>query len=248
VGNDPLITIEVSKSRSLAFYEHFLVYKGAQINYEKIQGISYLLTHTTNSVNLIPTHNSTSFEIKIEADGKVHTVSSSATSAILFSGKSQKEKQETFGKLVYILDNLIKPFVLRNLVVKYEKDTLLKIGSYLSITPEGLSKKRMWRSPEVLPWNEYYNSALSKGSVSIYRVDEKKKYKVFFSCSMSTLNSVVLPELLGYLFQKYSTVKQPEEALLEEAKFCQSCGNPINAKQKFCINCGANLSNSGATN
>lgn len=257
---EPLISINVSKNQTLVFYNSFLIYKGSRINYKDIDGMSYLLTRTKHSVNFIPTHTSSTFKIKLEANGQKYEVDSSATSFMFFQGKNQKEKEEIFGKLVYVLDNLIKPFVLINQLIKYGKENELKIGDSLTINSQGFFKKRFWRSPEVLPWDQYYNSVLHQGNFHIYKSDPAKKYKLFFSCSMSVMNTAIFPDLLNILFQSNGVVNQNEIKDLEKKKneiisteqqnldktggsknFCWSCSAPNEAEQKFCRHCGSKL-------
>ena len=256
----PLISINVSKSQTLVFYNSFLIYKGARINYKDINGMSYLLTRTKHSVNLIPTHTTSAFKIKLEANGQKFEVDSSDTSFMFFKSQSQKEKEETFGKLVYILDNLIKPFVLINQLIKYGKENELKIGDSLTINSKGFFKKKFWRSPEFLPWDQYYNSVLHQGNFHIYKSDPSKKYKLFFACSMSVMNTAIFPDFLNILFQSNGVVNQNEIKDLEKRKgelvsaeqqklekadgsknFCWSCSAPNEAGQKFCKHCGSKL-------
>lgn len=257
----PLISINVSKTQTLVFYNSFLIYKGARLNYKDIDGISYLLTRAKHSVNFIPTHTSSTFKIKLESNGQKYEVDSSATSFMFFQGKNQKEKEEIFGKLVYVLDNLIKPFVLINALIRYGKENELKIGDSLAINSKGFFKKRFWRSPEFLPWNKYYNSVLHQGNFHIYQSDTVKKYKLYFSCSMSVMNTAIFPDLLNILFQSNGVVSQEEIKDLEKKKgdlvstegkkldeagssknFCWSCSAPNEAGQKFCKHCGSKLS------
>lgn len=260
-ATQPLISINVSKSQTLVFYNSFLIYKGARLNYKDIDGISYLLTRTKHSVNLIPTHTTSAFKIKLEANGQKYEVDSSDTSFMFFKSQTQKEKEEIFGKLVYILDNLIKPFVLINQLIKYGKESELKIGDSLIVNSKGFFKKRFWRSSEFLPWNQYYNSVLHQGNFYIYKSDPSKKYKLFFACSMSVMNTVIFPDFLNILFQNSGVVNQEEIKDLEKRKselvsseqknldkvdglknFCWSCSAPNEAGQKFCRHCGSKLS------
>jgi len=256
----PLISINVSKTQTLVFYNSFLIYKGLRINYKDIDGMSYLLTRTKHSVNFIPTHTSSTFEIKLEANGQQYKISSSSTSFMFFQSKNQKEKEKIFLKLVYILDNLIKPFVLINQLIKYGEENELKIGDSLTINSKGFSKKRFWRSPEILPWDQYYNSVLHQGNFYIYKSDPSKKYKLYFTCSMSVMNTAIFPDLLNILFQKKGVVNQDEIKDLKKKKselvsteqqeldkengsknFCWSCSAPNEAGQKFCRHCGSKL-------
>lgn len=258
---EPLISINVSKTQTLVFYNSFLIYKGARINYKDIDGVSYLLTRTKHSVNLIPTYTTSAFKIKLEANGLKYDVDSSDVSFMFFKSQSQKEKEEIFGKLVYILDNLIKPFVLINQLIKYGKENEFKIGDSLIINAKGFFKKRFWRSPEFLPWDQYYNSVLHQGNFHIYKFDPSKKYKLFFTCSMSVMNTAIFPDFLNILFQSRGIVNQEEIKDLEKKKsgivsneqekfdkaenpknFCWSCSAPNEAGQKFCRHCGSKLS------
>ncbi|MDD3940309.1 MAG: zinc ribbon domain-containing protein [Candidatus Pacebacteria bacterium] len=257
----PLISINVSKTQTLVFYNSFLIYKGARLNYKDIDGMSYLLTRTKHSINFIPTHTSSAFKIKLESNGKKYEVDSSETSFMFFASKSQKEKEEIFGKLVYILDNLIKPFVLINQLIKYGQGNELKIGDSLIANLKGFFKKRFWRSPEFLPWDQYFNSVLDQGNFHIYKSDPTKKYKLYFTCSMSAMNTVIFPDLLNILFQSNGVVNQEEIKDLEKKKdelvsmegekldsgessknYCWSCSAPNEAGQKFCKHCGSKLS------
>ena len=257
---EPLISINVSKTQTLVFYNSFLIYKGARINYRDIDGISYLLTRTKHSINFIPTHTSSSFSIKLLANGQKYEVGSSTNSFMYFQGKSQKEKEETFGKLVYVLDNLIKPFVLINQLIEYSKNGELKIGDSLTINSKGFFKKRFWRSPEFLPWDQYYNYVLHEGSFHVYKSDPSKKYKLYFACTMSVMNTAIFPDLLNILFQSNGVVNQEEIKDLEKKKeellptenqkankvggsknFCWSCSAPNEVGQKFCMHCGSKL-------
>lgn len=257
---EPLISINVSKTQTLVFYNSFLIYKGTRISYRDIDGISYLLTRTKHSINFIPTHTSSSFKIKLESNGQKYEVGSSESSFMFFASRSQKEKEEIFGKLVYVLDNLIKPFVLINRLIKYGKDNELKIGDSLTVNSKGFFKKKFWRSPEFLPWDQYYNSLLNQGNFYIYKSDPVKKYKLYFSCSMSIINTAVFPDLLNILFQSNGVVNQEEIKDLEKKKnepistedqkvnkvggsknFCWSCSAPNEAGQKFCMHCGSKL-------
>ncbi|MEK7131156.1 MAG: zinc ribbon domain-containing protein [Patescibacteria group bacterium] len=255
-ATEALISINVSKTQTLVFYDSFLIYKGTRLNYKDIDGMSYLLTRTKHSINFIPTHTSSTFKIKLEANGHKYEVDSSATSFMFFQGKNQKEKEEIFGKLVYVLDNLIKRFVLINQLIKYGKENELKIGDSLTINSKGFFKKRFWRSPEFLPWDQYYNSVLHQGNFHIYKSDPSKKYKLYFACSMSVMNTAIFPDLLNILFQSSGVINPEEIKDLEKKKdeivpdekakdgsknFCWSCSAPNETGQKFCKHCGSKL-------
>jgi predicted nucleic acid-binding Zn ribbon protein len=259
-ASKPLVSINVSKSQTLVFYNDFLIYKGSRINYRDIDGLSYLLTRTKHSINFIPTHTSNAFHIKLEANGQRYEIGSSATSFMFFESKSQKEKQEIFAQLVYILDNLIKPFVLINLLIRYSKGNKLYLGDSFIVNPKGFYKKRFWQKPDFLPWDQYYNSVLYQGYLYIYKNDVKEKYKPFFSCSMSIMNTAVMPDILNILFQDHGSLNEETVMGLEKRKseiitseeqkvaqvfgkgnYCWSCSAPNEMGQKFCMHCGSKL-------
>ncbi|MDO8443158.1 MAG: zinc ribbon domain-containing protein, partial [bacterium] len=256
----PIVSINISKTQTLVFYNEFLIYKGIRIKYKDIDGFSYSLTTTKHSINFIPTHTSSSFKIKLEAENNNYEINSSATSFMLFETNTQKEKKEIFGKIVYVIDNLIKPFALMNLLIKYAREKELKIGIYLTINSKGFYKKRFWRSPDFLSWDQYYNSVLDKGNFYILMKDDTKKYKQFFSCPISVMNAPVLPEFLNFLFQSNGLLNQDIIVDLEKRRtelislevqgknenseignFCWSCSAPNEIGQKFCTHCGSKL-------
>jgi len=256
--SDELLSINVSKTQTLVFYPTYLVYKGEKITYSDVQGMAYLFTRTRHSINFIPTHTSNEFTIKLEANGKVYNVGSSSAGFMFFQGQTEKDMRETFGKLVYVLDHVIKPFVLLNLLAKFDREKQIKIGD-ITINSQGLSRKRFLIKPDFINWDQFYNAVLHQGSLQILRQDTKKKYKMYFALSMSLMNAVVMPEFLGELYRRYSTPEQEvkkiaseeavsspvqlEEKVLvqNEKQFCWSCAGPVNKGQKFCTHCGSKL-------
>lgn len=257
---EPIISINVTKKLTVDFYENFLTYKDTHVDYKDLRGMSYLLTRTSHSINFIPTGTSIDFKIQLMTNDQTYVISSQETSFV-FNTKSKAEKEEIFGKLVYVIDILIKPLVVANLLTNYAKYGQLILGDSLTISPQGFYKKRMFRSPDFLPWNQYYNSALSQGSFYIYKKkNTEKKYATFFSCSMNVINASVMPEVLNFLFQKggridvgtiselgkanaepISPERESSKTIQQEDSFCGSCGNPIEGGAKFCPHCGSKL-------
>lgn len=261
MNQELLISINVSKNQTLLFYEDHLVYKGEVIKYADIEGISYLMTRTTTTVYFVPAGSTSNYNIKIKAKGKIHKIEFSAGTFFAGKGKTEKEKEELFAKFYIVIENVIKPYVVINLLLKFIDEKELNIDA-LKITEQGLYKKRTWRDPELLQWNQYYNAILEQGAVYIYKCDVKKKYKEFFTCSMDVMNAVVLPDLLNFLFQlegkidektkqelisrkeSYSstTPEFPKKEMNEKSGFCWSCGAPVEVDSKFCTHCGSKLS------
>ena len=122
MAQEPIIAINVSRSQTLLFYEHYLVYKGERINYTDIEGISYLLTRTTTTVYFVPAGSTSKYNIKIQANGKTHKIEFSAGTFFIGKGKTEKEKDELFAKFYAVIENLIKPHVVINLLLKFAKD------------------------------------------------------------------------------------------------------------------------------
>jgi len=256
IGEEPLITINISRNQTLLFYVNFLLYKGQRINYTDIDGISYLWTRTKHSVNFIPVGTSSKYSIKIDAGGKIDKIEFNSDSFLFGKSKSEKEKEELFVKFYTIIEKLIKPFVVINLLLKFAQEKEIKINS-LTISQDGLYRKRFWGEPEFLPWNQYYNSILKEGALHVYKADNKKKYKEYFTCSMDVINSVILPDFLSYLFGKKGTLDDKDQQelikfrnkIIEKAKitgqgnkmFCWSCAAPLDHNQKFCNHCGSKL-------
>lgn len=240
-SDDSLFSINISNTKTLSIYDDHIRYNGEDIRYVDVDGVSYLLTRQSNSINLIPTHNSTFFSVQINTKDKLYTIDSSTTSFMTFTGKKEEEIAEIFSKIVYIIDNIIKDFVIVNLYHKYETEGKITIGD-LTILPDGLYKKRsFWRKPEKLEWNNYYNAVLYKGHLQVLKEDKKKKYKLFTSISMGVLNAVILPEFLSIEFNKRSTKTIDTVALDNEGKFCPSCSGPVEANDTFCVHCGNKL-------
>jgi len=239
-----LLKLPVSRNSEIEFFQNFLIYKGEKILCSDIDGISYLYTRTKHSIKFIPTGTSHTYVIFIRARGILHKFS--------FSGQNN---QETFSKFVNAIETIVKPFVVVNLLLDYTKSNSLEIGD-LTITPAGLYKKRTWwRNPELLSWNEYYNSNIDKGNVFVLkRDDSKKEYSAFYTRTMSSLNAIVLPDVINFLFARKGvlddvTKKQIIERkaqlttasaqdAMQDLKRCLKCNEAINESQEFCASCG----------
>lgn len=255
-NKDFILGINITKKQTILFYTRYLKYKGQQIFYRDIIGISYLLTRTTSTVYFVPVSKTSNFEIKIETYDKKYRITSNDL-AFAFRNKNNEEKEQTFAKLMYVLESLIKPYVLINQLQIYSQNKLITVGS-LKLDAEGIHKKGIFGKGTVLAWDQYYNSQLSRGAVLIYRKDTKKDYKVFHQLSMIEMNAVILPEILNILFQfngrlEPGFIKEIQERKLElnklesdsrekeEEEYCHSCGAPINNSDVYCIHCGSKL-------
>ena len=249
-----LLKLGLSGNSEIEFFQNFLIYKGEKILYSDVDGIAYLYTKTRRSINLIPIGTSHSYYVSIKARGIAHKITFSS-----------EKNQDVFNKLANAVEVLVKPFVVVNLLLDYIKNNRLEIGG-LTITPEGISKKRTWRSPELLPWSQYYNSVINKGYVSVLKRDDKKKYVGFAGASMSSTNAVVLPDVMNFLFAKNGVLDEATRKQIIEKKTqlsaisaqdatirdtiedlstnprCAKCGEKmVEESQKFCGKCGSPL-------
>jgi hypothetical protein len=260
ISKEPLLTINVSKTQTLIFYSNFLVYKGQRINYTDIEGISYLCTRTSYGVYFVPLAKSSKYSIKIQTAGIIHKIEFSADSFSIGKSKGEKERDEIFVRFIYVMDKLIKPFVLINLLNKFSQEKQLKIAA-LTIKPDGLYRKGLFGKEEFLSWEQYHNAVLFQGSLVVNKLDNKKRAKQFFICPMDTINSVIMPAFLDFLFQYKGVIDEKNKQelinlkneMLEKARsqnfsdivtkkeFCWSCAAPIEFGQKFCNHCGTKL-------
>lgn len=257
MSTEPLISINVSSNKTLTFYEDYLIYKGIKIAYADIEGISYLWQRTTTSVYFVPAGSTSKYSIKLKVGDVIHDINFSSGTFFIGKGKSEKNTDELFKQFYVVLENLIKPYVVINILVKFAEEGELKIDK-LTIKPDGIYRKRTFGKPEYLPWDNYYNSTLESGILSVLKDDTKKKYKVFFNCSMGIMNAVVLPEVLQYLFSvngvlDKETIKNLQDsrkglansaeqhAVQNTGAFCWSCGGVVEPEQKFCTHCGSKL-------
>jgi hypothetical protein len=190
----PLISINISHSETVVFYNRYLLYKGKRVNYKDIFGIAYLLTHTTSRLNFVPMYNYDISKITLFANGKTMDIKSFAISPMKFQINSQKEKQEVYSKLVSVLNELIRPCVLLNLLYEYSKGYSIDIGS-LSIDQEGLHVEGGFlKNPKSITWSEYPEARLRSGYLNVYKAGH-----TFFDCSMLEINAVLVPTLLNNL-------------------------------------------------
>jgi len=244
-----LLKLELSKNSEIEFFPGHLVHNGEKVLYSDVDGVAYQYTTTQHRVNFVPVGKSHKFYVSIKALGKKHTIT--------FSGS---HNTEVYGKLANAVDVLIKPFVSVTLLLEFAKENKLEIAE-LTITPAGIYKKRTWRGPELLPWNQYYNSLIHKGHVQILKADEKKKYILFASPFMASTNAVVLPDVLNFLFSKQCILDEATRNQIIAKKMelvaisahdvaqvskaldaCPMCGEkPEEGGQKFCGKCGSPL-------
>jgi hypothetical protein len=240
-----LLAVDISKKETLEFYEHYLIYNGDKILYRDFNGVSYLYKRTSRSINFIPLGTTHEYFIDFLANGRQYKIKFSS-----------EEKYDAFIKICGAINSVIKKFILINLLTEYKEKGGLDIAS-LKINSQGIIKRKLFGRLETLSWPDVYNVECDKGYVQIYqRQNNEKKYKTFFTASMSTMNAVMLPELLSFLFQVNGVVdnaalkelQSNKEQLdkpshsVETVKVCGICNEEVRTQsQKFCAKCGSKL-------
>ena len=251
MNNEALLKVDISRNKTLEFFEEYLTYQGNRIFYADIDGVSYLWTRTRHSIYFVPVGTSNSYVIQIRHQNKTEKINLAG-----FLGK-ESERQGNFALLIKVIDSVMKPNVVRNLLKQIQNQGVIKIGN-LEINREGITKSTFF-SKDFLKWSEYFNTILDKGNVFVYK-NVNGKAKVFSQQSMGNINAVVLPDLLLVLFHskgdiesffagaskkiektevETNIVKEETPKKSEAVVFCNQCGNKINSFDKFCGKCGS---------
>jgi len=214
--DSPFLSIDISNSETVEFYNRYLIYKGDRVNYKEIDGIAYLHSRTTQSLNFVSLYNVANSKITLIAKGKIINIKSFAISPMRFQTNNQKGKQTIFTEIVYVLDQVIKPCILLNLLFDYAKGISIKIGS-LCIDQDGLYiEGGFLKNPKMITWSEYPKANLTAGNMVVYKGVGKNKS--FFTCSTLEINAVLVPDLLEMLSPckgKFSPTKELERVYKE---------------------------------
>lgn len=241
----PLLKLQLSWRSDIEFYQGFLVYKGEKILYSDIDGIGYLWTKTSHKVYGIPTGDSHSYYLSLRAKGIKHKIT--------FSGS---QNQDIFAKLVAAIDNLVKPFVVINLLLEYIQNGKLEIER-ITFSPEGISRKKLFGKTNIIPWNHYHSCIASHGTVTLATLTDKGKYN-YFLIALSSTNAAVLPTVLdflhtangvldettrkGLIYRKTQLIAESMKEASQEIKACTNCGEKLTEDgQKFCGKCGTSI-------
>jgi len=254
-----LLTVNLAKNRPVDFFQNHILYKDNKIYYKDIDGVCYLHTITTHRVYFVPVSKTNRYSVSVRAKG----VSYDFQFATGFLDGSSKSNEENFAILVNVIDKLIKPFVIINLLLEFSETFKIQLKN-LTVTPEGIHIIKIGffkNTPMFMLWEQYYTAQLQKGYLCVYqKFNNKAGNKLFFSCSMYAYNAVVMPDLLNFLAQKGGKLdastrnellkrKREQESQTSEnekteetKKFCSTCGIGIlKSDQKFCIQCGKRL-------
>jgi hypothetical protein len=171
----------------LIFKINFVEYDNKKIFYKDVLTVSYY--SVKNSVNFIPTSQSYNFTIASDRERISFSFSS-----ILYIGN--KAKQDTWMKLIALSKHLIEPLLVQKLVRRiFEKGETIDIGG-VQFDKNGYCRSKFFGGKEYVSWNEtVYVPQLDAGDVVLFK-DNNGKGKQFTRISMSTVNAVILPELI----------------------------------------------------
>ena len=217
--------------KTVDFSHSFVERAERRIYYKDIIGLSY---HSVKqSVNFIPMTQSYYFVIQSSNE----RIDINFSSSVL----NNKKKETLFTQLIYIAENIIKPHLFLNLLNQLKNETNISIGS-ITITTDGLYKKRFLRDPEFLPLQDYELCKIEEGRMTVYRKDYEKEdyYRQFCSIPLSEMNAVILPEIAQYLKENKGVVLRKEKGKFN-ADFCANCGAKIKKETNFCTQCGKKI-------
>lgn len=178
--------------RTFKVNSNFIYYGKQKIKIMDAQNFSFHFTK--HSINGIPTSSDYNLTVGDSGEDIKIRFTSSAYS---------KTKQELFFKILGIVQYLVEPVIVNNILNNiFSKKEIINIGN-LEFNVEGISRKKMFGKIELLPWKEIkYVPQLSRGMVDIYKTDKNGKAKIFHSVSMGANNAVIIPKLIETYFTR----------------------------------------------
>lgn len=186
-------------SKPSVFKSRFVEYGNKKLFYKDITRISY---HAVNSsINFIPT--SQSYDFMIASDKEKISLS---FSSVLYIGN--KEKKDTWMKLIGLCEHLIEPLLVQQIVRRiFEKGETVVIGK-VEFDKNGYSRSKFWGGKECVLWSDtIYVPQFNEGNVILFK-NKDGVAKNFDSISMETPNAVVLSELLKACINEYAMCHQ----------------------------------------
>jgi hypothetical protein len=185
--------------KKLEFHEHFMMIDNERVQYSDIESVGFLLTNKSMYVSFIPAWKMSVYDVRIKTAHKTYKLVDRKLDPFAFETTKRKILQKTFGQIAYVLDRLVIPRLVEKMREEIRHAGSTNVGG-LKITPAGIEKKRLFRSPVFLDFKKYFNSELRQGKLVVYeRHNEKPKH--FFACNMNTGNAPVVPALLLELLQ-----------------------------------------------
>jgi len=177
----------ILSTTTAVFKETFVDYSGKRIFYQDIVSVTY---HSIKrSVNFIPMEQSYHFAIRSERE----EISLSFSSAFYIRNK---EKQDTWARLIALSDQLIEPLLVEKLVgLIFREGRTVAVGGVL-LDKIGYCRSKFFGGKACVAWGEkIYVPQYVTGDVVLFK-DENGKARQFTRVPMSTQNAVVLPKLI----------------------------------------------------
>jgi len=188
--------VPYAPGRAYEFYDDRVIIDDTIIHYSEIKGYSYLLSHKKTSIDFIPAGNSTSFTVYFDVgQKKPFHFGRSHSSVMYFKTDEQRTLDVIFTELVRCIEALIAPDVFKKLVLPIVAENMpLTIGS-LTINQAGLTKKTTFGQKSI------YASEIGWAGVHQgFAIVKDSRNKNFFSCSLSTMNAPLIPDILNALY------------------------------------------------
>src|SRR3989344_5706690 len=157
-----LASIEISENKTIFIYSDYLEWWNEKILYHDIDGLAYKWTATDVHIYFIPVGTANRYYIGIRHHNKVTRINFPSST---FGGTYGSKSSENFLNLSKIVDEVIKPTVITNLLAKYSETGKLEIAN-LRITSEGIYKKT-WLGDRLLSYAEYHGSFINQGDLYI---------------------------------------------------------------------------------
>lgn len=192
--SDELIaSIPYENGRSIEYYSDRVVFNRNEILYEDITGYGYSLTSYTQSVYLIPTHNSKTVTLSISVGNDNNPVkfSKTVTMPMSFHSKEQEDLSIIFSEIIKITDAILSQSVFNKLHHKILAGEPVNICG-LTVEEDSIRRKGMFKEKELEQYGRTYTKA---GQVIV----EDGNGKQFFSTPLGNINAPIL----GYLLDAY---------------------------------------------
>ncbi len=212
------IEIPIGRRERIVFLRDAVELKKQRLRYAEITGIAFLLSRIRRSVNLIPTGNSTTLDLKLHTRTEEVSAKATMNGAFWISTRRMKEMEEAFTAIVSLLENLVLPFTLTNLLLDFVSTGELRVQS-VAVQRHGISCKRMLLPRRHLRWTEYGGASVQNGTVRLHseRWRGGKDHAVC-TLSMKTENAVVLPAIVNYLAKREGVLSQEDISELRQVQ------------------------------
>lgn len=187
---DNSLAVEIpGTSNTIIFKNSFLDYCNKIIFYKDITGMSYHSCKNTTSIYGVPVSTSYTYSLLV--------ISTTDRISLSLSASSDNSKQkDAWIKSVSLLGHLAEPIIVKGLVEQiFDKGEVVKIGG-IEFTKQGYSRSKFFGGKETILWTEtVYVPKFDSGNVILWK-DKKGTSRQFSTVEMSTINAVVIPELI----------------------------------------------------